>query len=124
MKNQSKVVSDDILEEDKTFLSHLVMPLEQRVQVLLDAKRDGIVLNKFISFIVKKYCEKDNNVLELLYTYIKDRDSKKKKNKNRFKIVKQYHSVVREYEKIYYPSEDDIETDIETTIYDNVGENK
>ena len=117
-------ISDDFIEDERRFMSHLVLSVEQRVQALLDARRDGIVLNKFITFIVKKYCERDNNVLELLYTYIKDKDSKKKNNKNRFKEVKKYHSVINEYQKIYYPSEDDIETDIETTIYDNVGKNK
>lgn len=111
-KNQTNPASDDFIEDERKFVSHLTMPVEQRVQALLDAKRDGIILNKFITFIVKKYCERDNTVLELLYTYIKDRDSKKKKNKNRFNEVKKYHSVISEYQKIYYPSEEDIETDI------------
>lgn len=112
MKNRQTTVVSDEVDEDRTFISSLTMPVEQRVQALLDARRDGIVLNRFITFIVKKYCEKDNNVLELLYTYVKDRDSKKKKSKNKFKSIKHYHSIVKEYEKIYYPSEDGIETDI------------
>lgn len=112
----------EVIEENKERMLFSIwdMPLEEKVALLTDSKRDGIRLNRFIHFVLKKYLEKDENILNLLYTYIDDKNSlKKNKQRNKSKILKQYHSIIKEYDKMYFPTEDDIEIDIEPTIYNN-----
>lgn len=112
---------DQTMEENKEnmLFSLFDIPTEEKVAYLLAAKADGIRLNKFIHFILKSYLEKDENILNILYKYIEQKKTAKRKDKKKVNIVKEYHSIIKEYEKIYHPFEDEIETDIEDTIYNN-----
>lgn len=112
---------DQELEENKEnmLFSLFSIPTEEKVAYLLAAKTDGIRLSKFIHFILKSYLEKDENVLATLYKYIEQKKTAKRKDKKKVNIVKEYHSIIKEYEKIYVPFEDQIETDLQDTIYNN-----
>ncbi len=108
-------VDEDIEETREKMLFQIwALSLDEKTGYQIAARTDGIRLNKFIHFILKKYIQKDENVLNLLYKYIEERNKLKKNKKQKDKVVfiKEYYSILNEYQKIYNPSEEDLETDI------------